>query len=385
MADIIRSFETQIRARLEENHPFIQVLVGPRQVGKTTAVRRITDQWQGPKVFVSADDPTPKSSDWLYLQWQLAEQKGPGTLLVVDEIQKVTGWAETIKSLYDPIRNKKFLQVVLLGSASLSIQAGLSASLAGRFELITATHWNYHESVEAFKWDLQQYLAFGGYPAASLLIESNERWRSFILNSIIEPVLGRDLSGIVPISKPALFRQTFELAMMYPCRVISYNKMLGQLQDKGNTATIRHYLELIEGAFLIKLLSRFSRNQMSKKLSSPKILPLAPALSQVYRPESISPADPTWQGYIFEAAVGATLAKLPGRLSYWSEGDYEVDFIREVEGSLIAYEVKSKRIKNPRSLEKFLAKYPDAQVRVVTPEVFSATQQTQADPLIALS
>jgi predicted AAA+ superfamily ATPase len=370
MTGIIRDFESTLSQRLAQNLPFIQVLVGPRQVGKTTAVRRIVERWNGPKVFVSADDPTPKSAAWLSKQWKLAQQKGPGTLFVVDEIQKVDSWSEAIKELYDPIREKRELSVVLLGSASLSIQSGLSAALTGRFELNRATHWSYAESAREFGWDLQQYLLYGGYPAASLLIDSDQRWRSFILDSIIEPVLGRDIGGIVPILKPALFRQTFELAMQHPCRIISYNKLLGQLQDRGNTTTIRHYLELIEGAFLLKLLPRFSGNQIRAKSSSPKLLPLAPALSQAYRPESLSPDDATWQGFVFEAAVGAELAKLPGKLSYWSDGNFEVDFIREVNGRTIAYEVKSKRTKNPRSLERFMQQYSGAEIQIVTPDIF---------------
>lgn len=370
MIEISRDFEVALTKRLAENLPFIQVLVGPRQVGKTTAVRRIASQWCGPSVVASADDPTSKRASWLTLQWQAAQQRGEGTLLVIDEIQKVQGWAEAVKALYDPVRESRSLRVVLLGSASLSIQAGLSAALAGRFELIKASHWSFRECAAAFGWNLDQYLRFGGYPAAAHLISSEERWRSFILDSIIEPVLGRDISGIIPILKPALFRQTFELAMQHPCRVISYNKLLGQLQERGNTTTIRHYLELIEGAFLLRLLPRFSRNQIQKRATSPKLLPLAPALAQAFRPESIAPSDTTWQGYVFEAAVGAELAKLPGQLSYWSEGDYEVDFIREVDGSLIAYEVKSKRTKHPRSLEAFIELYPHAQVHLITPDRF---------------
>lgn len=359
---ISRYFENVLLARLKEGLPFLQIILGPRQVGKSTGIAHILNSWEGPRYGVSADGATPKSSEWLKIEWQKAERLGPGTLFVVDEVQKIQSWAEVVKELYDPIRESRKLKVVLLGSASLSIQQGLAAALAGRFELIRASHWSFAEMQRAFDWDFDTYVSYGGYPGGALLVNSSERWRNFIIDSVIEPVLGRDIAGAVSIAKPALFRQLFEMAMGLPSQVVSYNKLLGQLQEGGNAATIKHYLQLLEGAFLIKLLPGFSKGAVRRHASSPKIVPLAPALSQAYRPQSIPEGDATWRGRILEAIVGAHLAKLPGKLFYWSDGDYELDFVREVDGTILAYEVKSARKRKARSTEEFLKKYPQSEI-----------------------
>ncbi len=367
---IIRDFENILESRISNPLNFVQVLIGPRQVGKTTGVSRIFEKYSFPKHFATADSPSPYGYEWLNTQWNIAREMGSDTLLVIDEIQKVDNWPETCKLLFDQDRPKKNLKVILLGSASLSIQEGLISSFAGRFELIHAPHWSYEECKNAFNWDLNTYLKFGGYPAAADLINEPARWQSYVLNSIIEPVLGRDISGIVRINNPALFRQAFRLAMSYPAQVISYQKLLGQLQDKGNAATIKHYLELIEGAYLLKKLEKFSGSTVMSSSSSPKLLSLAPALSNAYIDDLTKLSNPDWLGHIFECVVGASLLKLPGKLYYWSYGDYEVDFIRVVDNKVIAYEVKSGLTHKAKSLQVFKKKYPDAEIKIIDKDSF---------------
>jgi predicted AAA+ superfamily ATPase len=190
-------------------------------------------------------------------------------------------------------------------------------------------------------------------------------------DSIIEPVLGRDISGLTKIAKPALFRQAFRAAMGYPAQVISYQKILGSLQEGGNAATIKHYLELFQAAYLLKLIEKFAGSRIVSVTSSPKILPLAPALCNAMLDRENLMSDPTWRGRLFEALVGAHLLKLPGRLSYWSEGNYEVDFVREVDGEVIAYEVKSGLTHRSRSVAEFKKRFPDARIEYVDREVLS--------------
>lgn len=365
MVELIRPFVSILKGRLVESLNFIQVVIGPRQVGKTTGVKAVIADWKGPTHFVSADSPSPPGHDWLNLQFDLAEQLGPGALLVIDEVQKVTGWSEVIKFRYDKIRSQRALRIVLLGSASLSLQRGLTESLAGRFELLHARHWSYAECKTAFGWSFARYLAYGGYPAPAELVNSIDRWRSFMRDSIIEPVVGRDLQGVVLIRKPALFRRSFEVAMSCPSHVLSLQKFLGQLQEGGNVSTIKYYLELLEAAFLLKALPKYSRGFISSRSSSPKIIPLAPALIHAFNSPDKLEMDPSWRGHVFEAAIGAHLATLPGELTYWSHGKYEVDFIREHDGHTTAYEVKSGRTDRISGLYRFKQIYPEAQLEVI--------------------
>jgi predicted AAA+ superfamily ATPase len=362
---MLRDFQKVLDRRLREPLNFIQVVTGPRQVGKTTAVTSIFDKWDGPKHLVSADSPTPPNYEWVNLHFDVAEAKGPGTLLIIDEIQKVSSWSEVVKIRFDRIRKKRSLKVVVLGSANLSLQQGLSESLAGRYEVIHAPHWSYREMKQLFNWDLETYLAYGGYPAPAELIGDRERWRSFMQLSIIEPILSRDIQGITRIDKPALFRRAFEVAMNYPAQVISLQKFLGQLQEGGNVSTIKHYLELFEGAYLLKCLSKYSRGYATSRASSPKMLPLAPALISAFKDPMILKEDPTWRGRVFEAVVGAHLSRLPGELYYWSDGKFEVDFVREDDKSLTAYEIKSGLIDRTTGLTRFKEKYPQAKIEVI--------------------
>jgi predicted AAA+ superfamily ATPase len=357
---IYRDFSKKLEARLQERLNFIQVVTGPRQVGKTTGLRQIARRWKGPVHSVSADEVAPPTADWIELNWKIARGMGEGTLLVIDEIQKVPGWSERVKRLFDEVRESRSLKVVLLGSASLLMQRGMAESLAGRYEVIHAGHWSLAECREAFGWGLAEFLKFGGYPAAAELTGDFSRWRDFINHSIIEPVLLRDLLSLAVVNKPALFRQAFQLCLAYPAMEVSLQKLLGQLQDSGNVTTIKHYLELFEGAFLIKALQKYSGSELKKRGSSPKIVPLNTALVNARR-DGFPPAhDTEWMGRLFECAVGTELCRRYEEVMYWREGGAEVDFVVKTQKGIVAIEVKSGRAKRMGGLEQFCRRYKDA-------------------------
>ena len=357
--EIIREFTTVLEARLQESLNFIQVVLGPRQVGKTTALRQITERWPGRVQMVSADESSVPSADWIELNWKIARAKGTGTLLIIDEIQKIPEWSQTVKRLFDEDRAARRLKVVLLGSASLMLQKGLADSLAGRYEVLHAGHWNLKECRAAFNWDLNLFLKFGGYPAAAELITDVKRWKDFINRSIIEPVLLKDLLSVVPVHKPALFRQTFLLSLAYPAMEVSLQKMLGQLQESGNVSTIKHYLELFEAAYLIKTLQKYSGSEVRKRGSSPKIIPLNTGLVNAQRNPLDVDENPDWFGRIFECAVGAELCRQFDDVFYWRDGNDEVDFVVKSESNIFAIEVKSGRIRHTSGLAKFVQRYPE--------------------------
>lgn len=358
--EIIRDFTAELEARLREDLNFIQVVLGPRQVGKTTGLKQISKHWTGPVQMISADEAAPPSADWIELNWKIARGKGRGALLVIDEVQKVPGWSRVVKRLFDEDRAARNLKVVLLGSASLTLQKGLADSLAGRYEVIRADHWNLKECREAFRWDLDSFLKFGGYPAAAELSANAERWKDFINHSIIEPVLLKDILSMSPVNKPALFRQTFLLSLAYPAMEVSLQKMLGQLQESGNVTTIKHYLELFEGAYLIKTLQKYSGSEIRKRGSSPKIIPLNTGLVNAQGDPLEADDNPDRFGRLFECAVGAELCRQYDEVFYWRDGNNEVDFVVKSEDGVLAVEVKSGRIRRTGGLAKFMQRYPDA-------------------------
>lgn len=364
-------FQRLLEKRLKtEKNLLIQILIGPRQVGKTTAAKAIFEAWKGPKQMISADATSPPTAEWIRYHWEQARQMGPNTLFIIDEVQKIPAWSEQVKILFDEDRGKRDLKIVLLGSSSLFLQKGLTESLAGRFEMIEAPHWSYGECHQAFGWDFETYLRFGAYPGAANLIGDETRWRKYILESIIEPVLSKDILGLHPVNKPALFRQTFELAMHYPSKIISLQKMLGQLQDRGNAATIKHYLNLLEKSFLIRTLQKYSGAALQIKGASPKIVVLNPALIHAYQSQEKLRQSPEWYGDVFESILGSHLTRVPNsELYYWREGNFEVDFVLKTPRGLFGLEIKSGIKKSgEKGLMQFSKKYRKAHCETWTSE-----------------
>ena len=365
-------------ARLEKGlrgaHAFLQVVVGPRQVGKTTAVQQLAETWKGPQHYASADLPAPPDAAWLQAQWNIA-QALPGRgrrLLVLDEVQKISRWSEVLKALFDRQAGAE-LRVVVLGSSSLLLHRGLSESLAGRFELHHATHWTFPEAHEAFGWDLERWLYYGGYPGAARLVRQPARWAEYIRNSLIESVLGRDVLQLAPVTKPALLRQLFDLACALPAQVLSFNKMLGQLQDAGNTTTLAHYLELLEQAFLVGGLQRFTPGKVRQRGSSPKLIAWNNALLSARSGLSFAELKgrPELWGRWVENAAGAHLvghaAQHGYRVYYYRDGNDEVDFVLERGQQVVALEIKSSGAQELSGLAAFARRHPSARPLVIGP------------------
>lgn len=342
-----------LAARLGEPRRFIQVVAGPRQVGKSTLVQQATDTLAQAVRYASADEPTLRGTDWIAQQWEtarLAIASSEGAVLVLDEIQKIPGWSETVKRLWDEdTRAKRPLQVVLLGSAPLLITQGLTESLAGRFETIAVSHWSFAEMRAAFGWTVDEFVFYGGYPGAAPLIGEPERWARYVADSLIETSISRDVLLLTRVDKPALLRRLFELACRYSGQVLSYTKMLGQLQDAGNTTTLAHYLTLLAGAGMVCGLPKFAGDVARSRSSSPKLQVLNTALMTVMSGLSFNEAraDREFWGRLVESAVGSHLANAALRgectLHYWRDGNQEVDFIVQAGRQLTAIEVKSGR------------------------------------------
>lgn len=355
--NIKRNIHNTISARTTPSQ-FLQVIIGPRQVGKTTTINDILNEAQERHLKVriySADGPIPPDSIWLENRWN--EALGANCqILVIDEIQKIHQWNEVVKILWDKDRHKPW-SVFLLGSAAINLQSGLTESLAGRFELIHVHHWFPSEHFRLNNsWGLVDYLKFGGYPSAVTLTHDSYRWQSFIRESIIEQVLSKDIGLARSIHKPALFRQVFQLACQYPAQIISYQKILGQLQEGGNASTVKHYLEILEQAYLVYTLQKFSTRATTTRGSSPKLIPACPALIHAFTDPIQIDSSTEWRGRVFESMVGSMLKQLPGDLYYWRENKLEVDFIYAYQNKLFAIEVKSGRRRSSTGLDSFCLK-----------------------------
>ena len=356
--------------RLEQPRRFVQILFGPRQVGKTTLVEQVLEAANLPFVFASADAEARTDGFWIAQQWDRArlkaEQRSDQTVvLVLDEIQKVANWSEMVKKLWDEdSRSGRMIQPVLLGSSSLLIQKGMSESLAGRFELIRIPHWSYPEMNAAFGIALDQYIFFGGYPGAVDLLPDESRWKNYVRDALIEPAITKDVLLMTRINKPALLRQLFHLGALHSGKLVSYTKLLGQLQDAGNTTTLAHYLELLNTAGLLGGLQKFTASAIRTRASSPKFQVYNTALISALSQESFREIreTPSRWGHFFESAVGAHLINQAFEhgleLGYWRNGNDEVDFVLSRENRVVAIEVKSGRKRDAlKGMARFSAQF----------------------------
>lgn len=360
-----RSIYHTIIKRLEEHRMFIQVVMGPRQIGKSTVVKQVLDDLGKPYLLYSADTIPSTSPKWISECWanarlQMRAQQLEEMILVIDEVQKLKNWSEYVKKEWDADSlNHINLKVVLLGSSRILLEKGLAESLMGRYEEIRMSHWSYPEMREAFNMSLEQYIYYGGYPGAAQLIEDEERWANYVNGAIIDATINKDIMMDSPISKPALLRQTFELSVAYSGKILSLTKMLGALQDAGNTVTLARYLNLLGDSGLVTGLQKYSVDMARKRASIPKYQVYNNALLSVLSGLSFKEAvtDSKRWGQIFESAIGAYIISEAFvhrfEVYYWREGNDEVDFVLKKNQKIVAIEVKSNGETKTTGMERF--------------------------------
>ena len=379
-----RSQVDGLLSRLREPPRHIIALFGPRQTGKTRLVRQALDRTDRFPLYHTLDEldvvdpslpgaeptlPLPREPDaeWLARTWQHAREEADrrpnGVVLALDEIQTVPQWSSTVKALWDADRaSGRNMHVIVLGSAPLRIQTGLTESLAGRFEPITVAHWSFQEMADAFNFNLAEYIYFGGYPGGAHLIREEERWRDYVLNALVVPNIERDILAMTRVDKPALLKQLFELGTDYTGQILSYSKMFGQLQEAGNATTLVRYLDLLSKAGLLAGLPRYSASSQQIRASTPKLNVLNTALAAANSPYTFAEAqaDRTFWGHLVESAVGAHIlntAPSGVRAYYWRQRQLEVDFVLRRGPRMVAIEVKSGRQRRLTGMDAFSRKY----------------------------
>lgn len=365
----VREEYNTIKQRLEEPRRFIQVVMGPRQVGKSTVVKQVLKDLQIPHLLFLADDVPASRKQWVSDCWSQARlflnvEKAKEVVLVIDEIQKIQGWSEIVKREWDyDSYNDVPVKVLLLGSSRVLLEKDLADSMAGRFEEIRMGHWSYPEMRDAFGWSLEQYVFFGGYPGGAPLIDDENRWSDYISSAIVDATINKDILQNTVIAKPALLKQTFELCSAYSGEIVSLTKMLGQLQDAGNTTTLSAYLNLLSQSGLVGGLQKYANDIARKRSSIPKYQVYNNALKSMFLNSDFHDAiaDRKKWGRLFESAIGCFLINETFRyrlnLYYWREGDKEVDFVLQSKGRIVAIEVKSNSDRDTSGLHAFNDKF----------------------------
>ncbi|MFI5144749.1 MAG: ATP-binding protein [Ignavibacteria bacterium] len=372
-----------LKKRVKEKRKFIQAIIGPRQTGKTTLAYQLTKRIEIPFHFVSADAIPATDNSWIEQQWETARillkvSGAKQVLLIIDEIQKIYNWSEEVKKQWDRDSfDDKNIKLIILGSSFLNIQKGLSESLMGRFEVIFVNHWSFNEMNNAFGFSPEEYAWFGGYPGAAELIKDEKRWKEYIQNAMIDSTISRDIIMLTRIDKPSLLRRLFELGCSYSGQILSYSKILGQLQDKGNSTTIVHYLSLLDSAGLLSGLEKFSKEKIRQKSSIPKWLVQNNALFSVAASSSLETilTQPDKWGRSVESAIGVYLLnsskEFKYKLFYWRDNKYEIDFVLERNGKILGIEVKTGYVKKIKGAEEFKKRYNVDKLYLISETAFN--------------
>lgn len=373
-----RSFVTTLSDRLRESRRFIQVVIGPRQTGKSTGVSQALGKLSAPVVEYAFDRPRDRRSAKLEEIWGQAREmlgSSPEVILSLDEIQKVPDWSSTVKFLWDEdTRRGNNIKVVATGSSALTLRGGMAESLKGRFEEIASTQWTLAECRDAFGYSLDDFLFFGGYPGAAALKDEPDRWFAYMHDSIIEPTITQDVLEMETVKKPALLRALFEIGAMYSAREISYRKLLGQLDDRGNTEVISHYLDLLSRAGLLSGLRKYDEKPLRSKTSSPRLLVHDTSLMTAASEEDAEAlfANPAQKGHLIETAAGAYLLERSRQerfsVRWWRDRNDEVDFVITKGRKRTAIEVKGGHTRRTKGLGAFVEKYPGTYVLIVGAE-----------------
>ena len=360
-----RSQFAEVFDRMNEPRKFIQVLAGPRQVGKSTLIDQVLAECQIPHYLYNADGVDENDTDWIRRIWEttrtlMDSRQQTETVLVIDEIHKIKRWSEIVRREWDAdTRSKRQMKLFILGSSRLMLRKGLTESLAGRFELIRLGHWTLQEMEDAFGWTLDNWIYYGGYPGSASLIKDMRRWRKYIKESLVAPAIEKDIILTSNIYKPALMKQLFELGCTYSAELLSLTKALGQLQDAGNVTTLSSYLEILNQCNLLAGLQKYANDEARRYQSIPKYQVYNNALLTAFKGTSYEKdrIDPQIWGRWIESAVGAYLlggAEDGGySVYYWRERSDEVDFIIVRQGEVMALEVKSGRRGMNSGIPKF--------------------------------
>ena len=355
----------EVLDRMNEPRKFIQVLAGPRQVGKSTLIDQVLAECQIPHYLYNADGVDENDTDWIRRIWETTRtlmdtRQQTEAVLVIDEIHKIKRWSEIVKREWDAdTRSKRQLKLFILGSSRLMLRKGLTESLAGRFELIRLGHWTLQEMEDAFGWTLDNWIYYGGYPGSASLIKDMRRWKKYIKESLVAPAIEKDIILTSNIYKPALMKQLFELGCTYSAELLSLTKALGQLQDAGNVTTLSSYLEILNQCNLLAGLQKYANDEARRYQSIPKYQVYNNALLTAFKGTSYEKdcIDPQIWGRWIESAVGAYLlggAEEGGySVYYWRERSDEVDFIIVRQGEVMALEVKSGRRGMNSGIPKF--------------------------------
>ncbi|MCK6694510.1 MAG: ATP-binding protein [Thermoanaerobaculia bacterium] len=369
---IDRLISTRIQERLGRKKAIL--LLGPRQTGKTTLVKKIMAGYPGGAIYLNADEPFDRQRLTDVSSAQLRQLIGNNQLVVIDEAQRVPNIGLTLKLLVDQLPEK---QVLATGSSSLDLANSIHEPLTGRlfvFHLLPVSwqEWATHTGALEANRALEQRLLYGSYPD----VLNSPGDETAMLSSIAAGYLYKDIFSFGNIRRPEVLEKLLQALALQMGNEVSYNELANLL--KVNKDTVSNYIDMLEKSFIVFRLPPLSRNLRKEIASSRKVYfydtGIRNMLINNYNPLALrQDVGALWENFLISERKKRNLYSMHLHSAYfWRTHDgQEIDYVEDAHGTLSAFEFKWNAARNAKIPRAFADAYPGATWSVVNPDNFS--------------
>lgn len=361
---IVRELENIIAKRMFSGKAI--VVIGARQIGKTTSLLHLLQSYQD-VLMLDGDDRIVRELLNEPTTEQIRNMLGNHKIVFIDEVQRINNIGLTAKIIVDKCKD---IQLLLSGSSAFEIKNQLSESLTGRkweYFMFPVT-WNELELTDGYIKSLQQLeirLIYGMYPEIiTHLAEEKDR-----LKQLIDSYLYKDLLSFSNIKKPDILEKLLQALALQTGSEVSYNELAQLLHVDKNT--IKNYIDILEKGFIIFTLNGFSRNLRNELKFAKKVYfwdnGIRNTIINNFNPLSIREDKGTiWKNFIISERMKRNNYKNPFIKSYFwrTRSQQEIDYVEETDGKLTAYEIKWNEHAKIKKLSSFTEAY-NAEIKLI--------------------
>lgn len=366
---ILRILENTIKTHLGAEKAVI--LIGPRQVGKTTLLERLALFQNTQALIINCDEPDMRSLLQNKTSSELKTIIGNHELIIIDEAQRVKNIGISLKLIIDQI---KHVQLLVSGSSALELANEINEPLTGRkwefimYPLSVQEMINHHSALEE-KRQLNNRLLFGMYPD---VINSPGREKE-VLKNLTDSYLYKDLFSFKDVRKPEVIEKILQALSLQIGSEVSYNELADLV--KSDPMTVSRYIDLLEKTMVVYRLPSFSRNLRNELKKSRKIYfydnGVRNAIIANFQPlELRKDSGALWENFI----IGERLKFVQynniwcNRFFWRTKQQQEIDYIEDRDGKLFAFEFKWGTSRAVKPSATFTKAYPDSEFSLITPD-----------------
>ncbi|MBX2899945.1 MAG: ATP-binding protein [Cyclobacteriaceae bacterium] len=370
---IARKLEKLVKSHLTTGKAVI--LIGPRQVGKTTLLKSMMAESTSPTLFINCDEPDMRALLSNKTSTELKAIIGNHKLVIIDEAQRVKNIGLSLKLIIDQIKS---VQLIVSGSSALELANEINEPLTGRkweFTMypLSSEELIRHTSALEENRLLTTRLIYGLYPD----VVNNPGSEKEILKNLTDSYLYKDLFSFKDVRKPEVIEKILQALSLQVGSEVSYNEIADLV--KSDPQTVSRYIDLLEKTMVVYRLPSFSRNLRNELKKSRKVYfydnGVRNAIIANFQPiELRKDAGALWENFILTERMKFTsYANVWSNIFFWrTKQQQEIDYIEERDGKLYTFEFKWGKSKKDKAPVTFTNAYPESEHRVITPENYQS-------------